>query len=182
MPFQFRKTFIKDLIIIEALSFKDSRGFFTETYKKSEFVKAGINEDFVQDNHSCSSKNVLRGLHFQKEQKAQGKLVRVVKGSVIDVAVDLRKNSETYLKYLAIELNDKNNLMFYIPKGFAHGFLSMEDDTHLVYKCTDEYDAEADAGIRWDDPVIDIDWKIKNPLVSEKDQKLPLLKEIESGL
>ena len=172
MPFSFEKQEIAGLVVVTPRAFPDGRGLFLESYKKSEFVANGITNEFVQDNHSVSSKGVLRGLHFQKPPKAQAKLVRVVKGAVWDVAVDVRADSPTYLKWLSIELTEENKKMFYIPVGFAHGFVSLVDDTVLVYKCTEEYDPSTDSGIRWDDPALKIPWPVTSPLVSEKDQAL----------
>ncbi len=181
MPFNFVKTDIEGLIIIEPRKFPDDRGFFMETYKKSEFVNAGIAEDFVQDNHSLSSKGVLRGLHFQTEPHAQGKLVRVVKGAVWDVGVDLREESETYGKWVGVELTEENGKMFYIPPGFAHGFLTLTDNTHFLYKCTAEYAPTADGGIKWNDPEVAVQWPLSGitPSVSAKDETLPFLKVLK---
>ena len=181
MPFNFIETDIKDLLIVEPRNFADGRGFFMETFKSSDFKKAGINEDFVQDNHSLSSKGVLRGLHFQTAPHAQGKLVRVVRGAVWDVGVDLRPGSGTFLKWFGLELNTENHRMLYIPPGFAHGFLTLEDDTHFLYKCTAEYAPESDGGIRWDDPDAAVEWPLEPgqvPDVSEKDAVLPFFKEL----
>ncbi len=177
MPFTFKKMKIPDVILVEPGIFGDERGFFAETYKKSDFVSYGISDDFLQDNHSLSQKGVLRGLHFQENPRAQGKLVRVVKGKVWDVAVDVRRSSPTFLKWVSVELSEDNNLMLYIPVGFAHGFVSLSDNVHLIYKCTDEYSPEHDSGIRWDDPDLAITWPVENPLVSEKDAGLPSLKD-----
>ena len=182
MPFKFKETPIKDLIIIEPRVFPDDRGFFMETYKSSDFAKAGINESFLQDNHSFSSKGVLRGLHFQSAPHSQGKLVRVVKGAAWDVGVDLRPNSATYKQWYGLELNEKNNKMFYIPQGFAHGFLTLTDNTHFLYKCTTEYAPASDGGIRWNDPDIAVDWPLEPGVssdVSEKDAVLPYLKDVK---
>lgn len=179
MPFEFIKTDIKDLLIIQPKKFGDDRGFFVETFKKSDFVAAGINEEFVQDNHSCSAKGVLRGIHFQSDPMAQGKLVRVTQGSVWDVAVDLRSDSETFGKWFGIELSAENGTMFYIPPGFGHGFVTLEDNTHFMYKCTNEYSPEHDGGIRWDDPELGIEWPLTDVQVSEKDAKLPYLSEVK---
>ncbi|MCU0846295.1 MAG: dTDP-4-dehydrorhamnose 3,5-epimerase [Spirochaetes bacterium] len=179
MPFTSKNLEIKDVILIEPRVFPDGRGFFLESYKSSDFKKIGIPEPFVQDNHSLSVKGVLRGLHYQLPPKAQGKLVRVIKGAVIDVAVDIRKNSPTFKKWVAEELSEENHRMLYIPPGFAHGFAALTDDVHLLYKCTEEYSPECDRGIRWDDPEISVDWKIGKPIVSEKDEVLPLLKNAE---
>ena len=136
MPFRFNTGTIEGLLVIELHLLQDERRFFMETFKQSDFYKAGIREDFVQDNHSFSSKGVLRGLHSQSYPHAQGKLIRVISGSVWDVAVDLRPDSKTYKKWYGLEITAKNNLMLYIPPGFAHGFLTLENDTHFLYKCT----------------------------------------------
>jgi len=181
MPFKFTNTSLPGVTIIQPRLFKDPRGFFMETYKQSDFVKAGIEESFTQDNHSYSSKGVLRGLHFQTAPYAQGKLVRVIKGSVWDVAVDVNPGSPTYKKWFGLELNEDNNTMLYIPPGYAHGFLTLKADTHLVYKCTAEYSPETDGGILWSDPELDISWPVSRKgevLVSGKDEGLPLLKDL----
>jgi len=181
MPFTFTKTPIEGLVIIEPRAFPDERGFFMESYKQSDFEKAGIVGPFVQDNHSRSKRGVLRGLHFQRPPNAQGKLVRVSRGHAWDVAVDLRKGSPTFGKYFALELSESNRLMFWIPASFAHGFLALEDDTELQYKCTAEYNAASDGGLRWNDPDIAIAWPdIGIPyLVSAKDAALPTLREVK---
>ena len=175
--FTVKKTPIKDLVIIETKVFGDSRGFFMETYNQASFEELGLTMNFVQDNHSKSKKGVLRGLHFQTKH-TQGKLVRVIKGRVYDVAVDLRKGSETFGQWYGIELSEENKLMFYVPEGFAHGFLTLDDETEFVYRCTDLYAPEYDSGILWSDKTLNIDWKFKefgiNPgelTISEKDQK-----------
>ena len=181
MPFVFEKTFIDDLLVIIPKIFSDKRGFLYETFKQSDFEKAGIKEKFIQDNHSLSTKGTIRGLHFQKKPFAQGKLVRCTKGRVWDVAVDLRKDSETFGKYFAIELSEENRQMLYLPPGFAHGFLVLSDNAEFLYKCTEEYSPEADAGIIWNDPEIGIKWPIdeKEIIISEKDAALPLLSQIK---
>ena len=175
--FTVKNTPIKDLVIIETKVFGDSRGFFMETYNQASFEELGLTMNFVQDNHSKSKKGVLRGLHFQTKH-TQGKLVRVIKGRVYDVAVDLRKGSETFGQWYGIELSEENKLMFYVPEGFAHGFLTLDDETEFVYRCTDLYAPEYDSGILWSDKILNIDWKFKefgiNPeelTISEKDQK-----------
>ena len=150
-----------------------------ESYKKDEFMANGIEYNFVQDNHSFSGKNILRGLHFQKEPFAQGKLVQVITGSIWDVAVDIRIDSPTFKQWFGIELNDQNNTMFLIPPGFAHGFLTLSDNAHFTYKCTNYYSPEHDAGIIWNDPDLGIEWPVKDVRVSEKDAELPFLKDIE---
>jgi dTDP-4-dehydrorhamnose 3,5-epimerase len=179
VPFTFNPLSIPDIILIEPKFFPDDRGYFLESFKASDFEKANLPSHFVQDNFSFSKKNVIRGLHYQKHPKAQGKLVSVLKGSVRDVAVDIRSQSPTFLKWVAQELNDQNHNMLYIPPGFAHGFISLTEDVHLLYKCTNEYDPQSDAGIRWNDPDIAISWPIDNPIVSAKDAILPFLKQAE---
>lgn len=179
MPVTFAHLDIPDVILVEPKVFPDSRGFFFESFKGSDFEKANLPTHFVQDNFSFSKKDVIRGLHYQKNPKAQGKLVAVLKGGVWDVAVDIRRESPTFLKWVAAELNDQNHAMLYIPPGFAHGFISLTEDVHLLYKCTNEYDPQADAGIRWNDPEIAIPWPVANPIVSAKDAVLPLLQQAE---
>ena len=174
------KTSINGLLIIKPDIFKDDRGYFYESYNKERFAKVGLNIDFVQDNESKSSKGVLRGLHFQKPPFAQGKLVRVIKGAVMDVAVDLRKDSPTYGKWESVVLTEENKLQFWIPEGFAHGFVAMEDNTIFNYKCTNVYNKESEGSILWNDPDININWKIENPILSEKDKISPLFKNFES--
>ena len=173
MPFNFIPLAIPDLILVEPAIFPDKRGVFMETYKASDFKKAGLPDHFVQDNLSRSKKDVIRGLHYQKNPKAQGKLVSVIKGYAWDVAVDIRRSSRTYLQWVAIELGEDKCRMIYIPPGFAHGFLALSDDVFLHYKCTEEYDRNVETGIRWNDPDIGIKWPIVTPLVSVRDQALP---------
>ncbi|WP_029522925.1 dTDP-4-dehydrorhamnose 3,5-epimerase [Persephonella sp. KM09-Lau-8] len=183
MPFEFIKTDIPDVILVKPKVFGDDRGFFMEFYKKSDFEKAGIDTDFVQDNHSRSVKGVLRGLHYQKEPFSQGKLVRCIKGSIFDVAVDIRKGSPTFGRWIGYELSEKNKLMLWIPKGFAHGFLTLSEEAEVIYKVSGgEYSPEHDTGIRWDDPEINIQWplnEVDNILLSEKDKKLPFLRDAD---
>ena len=181
MSFTFVETNIADVVLIKPKIFKDSRGFFMETYKKSIFEEAGIDTDFVQDNHSKSVKGVLRGLHYQKEPFAQGKLVRCIKGKIFDVAVDIRKESPTFGKWIGYELSEENRFMLWIPKGFAHGFLALCEETEIIYKVSGaEYSPSHDTGIRWDDPDININWPRTDAiLLSEKDQKLPYLKDAD---
>jgi dTDP-4-dehydrorhamnose 3,5-epimerase len=169
---------IKGLYLIKPKMFKDARGSFFESYNQAEFDAKIEKQVFVQDNQSISAKNVLRGLHFQRNDFAQAKLIRVVKGAAIDVAVDIRQNSPSFGKYCMLELTEDNNYQFYIPTGFAHGFLSLKDNTILQYKCSAFYSAKHDAAIRWNDPDINIDWGIQNPILSEKDKNAPFLKEI----
>jgi len=176
--FNFIKTKIKDLYIIEPTVFGDDRGYFMETYNYDEFKEAGLDMVFVQDNESKSKKGVLRGLHFQKEY-SQGKLVRVLSGEVFDVAVDLRKNSETYGKWQGVMLSGENKRQFYVPQGFAHGFLVTSEEAEFVYKCTNLYHPEFEGGIAWDDSDIGIEWPLENieeVLLSEKDKNADSLK------
>lgn len=178
--FKIIETPIKDLVLIETKIFRDKRGFFMETYNQKEFEEIGLKVNFVQDNLSLSKKGVLRGLHFQLKYP-QGKLIRVIKGKVYDIAVDLRINSPTFGKWYGVELAGENGLAFYIPEGFAHGFLTLEDDTYFFYKCTEIYYPEYDSGIIWNDPDIDIKWpleKVEELIISEKDKNLPKLKDI----
>lgn len=180
MPFSFKKLDIPDVILVTPQVFGDNRGFFLESYQKSAFVKNGINIEFSQDNHSKSSKGVLRGLHYQKVPNAQAKLVRCSRGKIFDVAVDIRKNSPTFGKWVGEILSEENKNMLFIPAGFAHGFVVLSEEAELLYKASNEYSAENDRGIRWNDPDINLDWGIDfEPLVSEKDSKQPFLKEIK---
>ncbi len=161
--------------------FNDSRGFFFEAFNESSFLNAGIPHEFVQDNQSYSAKGVLRGLHFQKAPFAQGKLVRVLNGSIIDVVVDLRKGSNSFGKHLLIPLDSDKRNMVYVPVGFAHGFITLTESM-VLYKCTSGYNKESDGGIRWNDPALGIDWGTSNPVLSEKDSELPYLKDIVDDL
>ena len=174
------KTKIEGLLIIQPKVFGDDRGYFFESYRLDKLRENGVDLDFVQDNESMSGKGILRGLHFQNPPYAQGKLVRVIKGKVLDVAVDIRKNSPTYGHWHSIILSEKNKTIFWIPPGFAHGFHSMEDNTLFQYKCTNYYNKEAEGSILWNDPDLNIDWGINNPLVSDKDKNVPLFKDLQS--
>ncbi|MCO4293466.1 dTDP-4-dehydrorhamnose 3,5-epimerase [Solitalea sp. MAHUQ-68] len=174
------KTPIEGLLIIEPRIFNDNRGYFFESYNKSTFNEAGITDEFVQDNQSKSQKGTLRGLHFQAPPFAQGKLVRVIQGKVLDIAVDIRKNSPTFGQHYSIELSAENQLQFWIPAGFAHGFITLEDDTIFTYKCTNFYNKASEGGIIWNDPDLNIDWGKIDVLVSDKDQILPQLKDFTS--
>ena len=178
------ETKIKNLLLIEPKVFEDSRGFFMESYNYNTFKELGIDNVFVQDNISKSSKGVLRGLHFQKDEYAQAKLVYVLRGAVLDITVDLRKDSETFGKYEAVELNDKNKRMLFIPRGFAHGFLTLEDDTEFIYKCDNFYNPKSEVGIIWNDTGLNIDWNLEKYnikeselIISEKDKKNTSFKE-----
>lgn len=181
MPFKFSRLEIPDIILVEPLSFKDNRGVFMELYKYSDFARAGIKECFLQDNYSRSVKNVLRGLHYQKYPRAQGKLVRCLKGRVFDVAVDIRNGSPTYGRWVGVELSENNNIMLYIPPAFAHGFVVLSNLAEVLYECTEEYSPEDDRGIIWNDPDIRINWPVKKPILSEKDRRHPLLKDADNN-
>ncbi len=171
---------IADLLLIKPRIFGDERGYFFESYNQQAFAEAGIDFDFVQDNQSLSSKGVLRGLHFQQPPHAQGKLVRVIQGAVLDVAVDIREGSPTYGQHFKVELSGENKWMFWIPPGFAHGFLTLEDETIFSYKCTNFYNKESEGSVLWNDPVLNIDWGTKEPQLSEKDNQARPLSELQS--
>lgn len=174
------KTKLDGVVIIETDVFGDNRGFFMESWNKKKLEEAGLFYDFVQDNHSKSTvKGTLRGIHFQKGDKAQAKLVRCVKGAVLDVAVDLRKNSSTFKQWVSVELSAENKKQLLIPRGFGHGFVTLTDDVEFLYKADNFYAPEADAGIRWNDPDIGVEWGIENPILSEKDKKNPFLKDFK---
>ena len=175
-----QETSIKDLLIIQPRIFTDDRGYFYESYNKGSFKKLGLDLNFVQDNQSLSQKGVLRGLHFQNPPFAQGKLVRVIQGSVLDVVVDIRSKSPTYGQHEKVKLSGENKTMFWIPPGFAHGFVTLENNTILTYKCTSDYNKDSEGALIWDDPSLNIDWGVKNPLVSEKDQLGDLFENFQS--
>mgnify|MGYP002624692961 CR=1 FL=1 len=182
MPFEFIKQEIPEVILVKPKVFGDNRGFFLESYKRSDFVKAGIDVEFNQDNHSKSTAHVLRGLHFQKPPYGQAKLVRCSRGRIYDVAVDIRKNSKTFGKYVKVELSEENKHMLFIPEGFAHGFVVLSDEAELLYKASGEYAPQADCGIMWNDSDINIDWEIDfEPILSEKDKVQMSLKEYLEG-
>jgi len=177
--FFFHKSEIEGLYIIEPKVFGDERGYFIETYHCEDFKAAGLTMSFVQDNQSLSKRGVLRGLHYQKEHP-QGKLVHVIKGSVFDVAVDLRKSSKTYGKWKGVVLSDVNKKMFYVPEGFAHGFLVLSEEAVFSYKCTDYYHPEDEGGFQWNDSELGIEWPIDADMqltFSEKDKKLPTFRK-----
>ena len=179
MPFEFEHQSIKDLILIKPKVFGDNRGFFMETYKKSEFIANGIKDEFTQDNHSKSVKGVLRGLHYQAKPYGQAKIVRCAKGRIYDIAVDIRPNSDTFGKYVKVELSEENKNMFYIPVGFAHGFVALSNEVEILYKASGEYAPQADRGVLWCDKDINVDWGIDfSPILSEKDKIQPKLSEI----
>lgn len=178
---EFKFCDIEGLVEIQPKVFKDERGYFFESYSAAVFAQQGLDLQFVQDNQSYSTKGVLRGLHLQKEPHAQGKLVRVITGKVLDVVVDIRKNSKTLGKTYSVLLDSEKQNMFYVPPGFAHGFVCLEDAI-FSYKCTNGYNKSAESGIRWNDPALNIDWQFKNPLVNSKDQELPTFEELMKTL
>ena len=178
---EFKKTAIEGVYIIEPRVFNDARGYFFEAWKQEEFNAHIGQVNFIQDNESKSSRGVLRGLHYQKGELSQAKLVRVIKGRVLDVAVDIRKSSPTFGQHIMVELSEDNKRQFFIPRGFAHGFLVLSDEAIFTYKVDNVYAPQAEAGIRWNDPALNIDWPIdpREVLTSEKDLKQPLLSEAE---
>ncbi len=179
MPFEFERLPLEGPVLIKPRVFGDDRGFFLEAFKRSDFIKAGIKEEFVQINHSRSEKGVLRGLHYQLRPRAQGKLLKCVRGKVLDVAVDIRRGSPTFGRYVMVELSDENHHMLYIPEGFAHGFLVLSDLADIIYAVTEEYSPEHDRGVIWNDPEVGIPWPTSEPILSEKDRALPPLREAE---
>jgi len=175
-----KETIFQNVYILEPDVFYDHRGFFMESYNKQVLEKAGINIEFIQDNHSFSKKEgVLRGLHYQLHPKAQSKLVRVCTGAISDVIVDIRKNSKTFGQWISVILSEENMRQVLIPKGFAHGFCTLEPNTTVIYKVDEYYNKELDRGVLWNDPEIGINWPVSSPVLSEKDNKLPLLRHIE---
>jgi dTDP-4-dehydrorhamnose 3,5-epimerase len=181
MPFRFRELDIAGVIVAEAVRFEDDRGFFAELYKESAFVSNGIPAGFVQDNFSRSSRHTLRGLHFQLCPEAQGKLVMPVSGVIFDVAVDIRKGSPTYRKWVGEELDAEKRQMIYVPEGFAHGFCVLSDSADVLYKVTAEYARDLESGIRWDDPSIAVRWPVAAPRLSERDAGLPTLEDVDNN-
>lgn len=177
---EIKTTPIKDLLIIQPRVFPDNRGYFFESFNQRKYIAEGLDLTFVQDNLSKSDQGVLRGLHFQKPPYAQGKLVYVIRGSVLDVAVDLRKDSQTYGQHFSIVLSEENHTQFYVPEGFAHGFVTLEDNTIFAYKCTNFYNPESEGAIIWNDRDLNIDWKINQPTISEKDMKAVDFKNFKS--
>jgi len=178
MPFQFKRLEIPDVILVETQLFTDDRGYFIETFKESDFINNGISTKFVQDNFSHSIKGVLRGLHYQKNPKAQAKLVSALRGKIFDVAVDIRKNSPTYGKWVSAILSEENHCLLYIPEGFAHGFCVLSKEADVLYKVNQEYSQENEMGIMWNDPEINIGWPTNQPILHKKDLHFPLLKDI----
>lgn len=181
MPFDFIETDIPAVILIRPKIFSDARGLFVEMYKHSDFVKAGITDDFVQDNLSRSRKGTLRGLHYQTNPGAQAKLVRCSKGRIFDVAVDIRKGSPYYGSWVGVDLSEEDYSMLYIPRGFAHGFVALSDHAEVIYKCSSEYSPAHDRGIIWNDPDIGIEWPLREPILSEKDMRHPNLKDADNN-
>lgn len=185
MPFEFKRLEIPDLVLIEAKVFRDERGFLAETYKKEEFSAWGIKANFVQDNLVRSlKKGVLRGLHYQINPMAQAKLLMVIRGEIFDVVVDIRKGSPYYGRWIGIYLSGdelEGRKLLYLPAGFAHGYCVLSEEADVVYKCTNAYSPECERGIAWNDPALAIDWPVQNPILSEKDSKLPTLKEAENN-
>ncbi|MDE2590705.1 MAG: dTDP-4-dehydrorhamnose 3,5-epimerase [Patescibacteria group bacterium] len=180
MSFKFTKLEIPEVILVESLAYSDERGFFTEIYKESIFADNGIKTKFVQDNFSYSIKGVLRGLHYQKYHKAQAKLVMVTSGEIFDVAVDIRKDSPTYGKWIGEVLSSQNHKLLYVPEGFAHGFCVLSNDAYVTYKVNSEYSPDHERGIIWSDPELKIKWPIDNPIMIKKDQQLPFLKNADN--
>ncbi len=181
MNFKFTTNQFAGVVVVTPRLFHDERGYFCETYKFSDFKEMGISDNFVQDNQSFSLKNVVRGLHFQNNPRAQAKLVRCVRGEIYDCIVDLRKDSPTFGQYFGINLSEQNGMMIYVPVGFAHGFLTVSDIAEVVYKTSDEYDPKSEDGIRFDDPELGIDWGVKNPIISAKDGILPFFKDLKTS-
>jgi dTDP-4-dehydrorhamnose 3,5-epimerase len=182
MPFCFTRLQLPEVVLVEATAWSDDRGFFVEMYKRSEFAAHGIPQAFVQDNYSHSSRGVLRGLHYQKDPRAQGKLVSVVNGQIFDVAVDIRHGSPTYGRWVGVTLSAAPFRLLYVPAGFAHGFCVLSQEADVLYKVTDEYAPELDRGILWNDPAIGVDWPLLDPILSAKDAALPCLAEADNNL
>jgi len=181
MPFEFSGINIPGPVLVRPRVFDDGRGFFLELYKHSEFAAAGIQEHLVQDNYSKSAKGVLRGLHYQKDPRAQGKLVMCLKGRIYDVAVDVRAGSPFFGKWDGVELSEENRLMLYVPPGFAHGFQVLSDNAEVMYKCTSEYSPKDERGIIWNDPDMKISWPLPEPVLSGKDKLNPPLAEADNN-
>ena len=180
MPFTFQKTKIPEVMLVEAKAFPDERGFFMESFKESLFIDNGINARFVQDNYSHSVKGVLRGLHYQKDPKAQAKLVMAIRGEIFDVAVDIRKGSPTYGKWVGEILSDKNHRLLYVPEGFAHVFIVLSNEADVLYKVNSEYSPDHERGMIWNDPEVAIKWPTEKPIMIEKDLQLPALKNADN--
>ncbi len=181
MPFRFIRLELPEVMLVEPKVYPDDRGFFMETYKYTDFSRQGIAEHFVQGNHSHSWRHSLRGLHYQKDPKAQGKLIRVVAGEIFDVVVDIRKGSPRYGRWLSVVLSDENKRMLYVPPGFAHGALIASEQASLLYMVTQEYAPECEAGVIWNDPALGIDWPVEKPIISPRDQAWPCLREADNN-
>ncbi len=181
MPFRFAPTAIAEVILIDPPLFPDERGFFMESYKRSEFAAAGIEESFVQCNHSKSARGILRGLHYQKRPKAQAKLVRALAGEIYDVAVDLRRGAPSYGKWVGVTLSAENRKMLYVPVGFAHGFCVISAEAEIFYMTSEEYAPEQEAGLQWNDPELGIAWPVAEPRLSPRDQRWPPLKQADNN-
>lgn len=176
------KTEIEGLLLIEPRLFEDNRGFFMESYSQKKYNEAGITANFIQDNHSLSeTKGTIRGMHFQLEPKSQSKLIRVIKGEIYNVVVDLRRESKTYLKWLGFKLSAENRLQLFVPKTFANGFCSLSDNAEVVYKVDEIYSPEHERSFIWNDPKININWNVDNPILSEKDGKAELFSSLNLG-
>jgi dTDP-4-dehydrorhamnose 3,5-epimerase len=181
MPFRFERLKIPDVVVVEPTVFPDERGSFMETYKYSDYAAHGIKDLFIQENHSHSPRRILRGLHYQKSPKAQGKLVRIVVGEIFDVAVDIRRGSATYGEWVGAVISAKNNRILYVPPGFAHGFCVLSEEAEMIYKVTEEYAPEYEAGILWNDADLGVRWPIENPILSPRDRAWPPLKEADNN-
>jgi len=181
MPFNFKRLEIPEVIVVVPKSFSDERGFFLESFKESDFASNGIDAKFVQDNISHSIKNVLRGLHYQKNPTAQAKLVVPLKGKIFDVAVDIRKGSSSFGKWVGEILSEENHKSLFVPKGFAHGFCVLSEQADILYKVSSEYSSENERGIVWNDPTLEINWTVDNPILTKKDLDLPLLNNIDNN-
>lgn len=179
MSFEFKRLEIPETVLIQPKVFEDDRGFFLEIYKKDEMENFGIKGDFVQDNHSRSKRGVLRGLHFQKEPYAQAKIVRCIRGEIYDVVVDIRRNSQTFSRYLGLVLSEENRHQLYVPRGCAHGFLALSEVAEVVYKVDNVYSPKSEGGLIWNDPDVDVTWPIDDLIISERDRLWPTLKEME---
>ncbi|MCK5083938.1 MAG: dTDP-4-dehydrorhamnose 3,5-epimerase [Candidatus Omnitrophica bacterium] len=180
MPFKFKKLEIPGLVLVEPEIYGDDRGYFLELYRKNEFEKAGITKPFVQVDHSKSKKNVVRGLHYQKDPMAQAKMVDVIEGSIFDVVVDIRKGSPSFGKWLGVILGGAQRQLLYIPEGFAHGFCVVSETAHIIYYCTQIYMPEYQRGILWNDPEMSISWPVEDPVLSDKDKKMPPLSQADN--
>jgi dTDP-4-dehydrorhamnose 3,5-epimerase len=179
MPFEFERLAIPDVVLVKARALGDARGFFLESYRRSEFERAGIRGEFVQDNHvRTAQRGVLRGLHFQRDPHAQAKLIRCVRGAVFDVAVDLRRGSPTFGRHVATELSEDGRAMIYVPRGFAHGYLTLTEGSEVLYKVDAEYAPAAEGGVLWSDPDLAIAWPLKDPALNERDRGWPRLREL----